>query len=170
MVVLSTDTIIIDKKRLVLIQRDESCTAFPECWALPGGVFEDTDETLALSAIREVKEETGLDVAVSYFDYFDYKDRDPRGRTVTVAFIGKVVGGELSPGDDAIDVHWFNINQVVNNLELAFDHSRIVNHVILAGYFDIDKEWADKWSGRYYRFMHHPNGNIERKWWWEYDE
>ena len=56
------------------------------CWAFPGG-FLNMDETTDECAVRELEEETGLkDVFVEQLQAFSDIDRDPRGRTITVAY------------------------------------------------------------------------------------
>jgi len=93
-------------------------------WALPGG-FLDQGETLPACAARELKEETGL-VAPHLTLVGAYGDpgRDPRGWTVSVAWLARV-SADVSPvaGDDAAEVGWFAIDALP---ELAFDHGRIV--------------------------------------------
>lgn len=93
-------------------------------WALPGG-FLDQGETLPACAARELKEETGL-VAPDLTLVGAYGDpgRDPRGWTVSVAWLARV-SADVSPvaGDDAAEVGWFAIDALP---ELAFDHGRIV--------------------------------------------
>jgi ADP-ribose pyrophosphatase YjhB (NUDIX family) len=79
-------------------------------WSLPGGQLE-LGESLADGVRREVKEETGLDVAVGpVVAVFDRVHRDEGGRIryhfVIVDFLCRPVGGELRAGDDAADVRW----------------------------------------------------------------
>lgn len=98
-------------------------------WAFPGG-FVGMTEKLEDAALRELKEETGLDGVYleQLFAYGD-PDRDPRTRVITVAFIGLAPCDKLRPkaGDDAADTGWFS---AYNPPELAFDHEGILNDAL----------------------------------------
>ena len=118
---LTVDGIILHKNRIVLIRRKTS--PFKNCYALPGG-FVDYGETVENAAIREVKEETGLETKIkNLFGIYSDPERDPRGHTVTVVYCLKVVGGKLKSGSDAVGVKLFSLN---NLPELAFDHQKIL--------------------------------------------
>ncbi len=93
-------------------------------WALPGG-FIDMDETLADAAARELAEETGVaGLALRQLKAFDAPGRDPRGRTIGVAFLSEVSGPlDATAGDDAADAHWYSLADLP---PLAFDHDQIV--------------------------------------------
>ena len=95
-------------------------------WALPGGFLE-IDEPIELAARRELREETGLDFRgpVSPIGVFGEPGRDPRGRTISVAFAAAIPGPvpEVSGGDDAADAAWLDPSRP---LELAFDHALIL--------------------------------------------
>jgi len=83
------------------------------------------DETLEEAARRELEEETGLkNVSLRQLKAYSAIHRDPRHRTVSVAFWGMYAGRqEPRAGDDAREAAWF----AVDNLPaLAFDHDRIV--------------------------------------------
>lgn len=108
---------------ILLIQRRRG--PFAGCWALPGGFLEE-DETLEACAARELKEETGLEAgSLHLFGTYSTPGRDPRGRTVTVAYWTRLDenSGEAAAGDDAADCRWFALSQLP---ELAFDHDRII--------------------------------------------
>ncbi|HIK37317.1 MAG: NUDIX hydrolase [Geminocystis sp.] len=104
---------------IVLIERKNP----PIGWAIPGG-FVDYGETVEAAAIREAKEETGLDVTLKdlLYVYSDPK-RDPRQHTVSIVFIasGK---GRLQAADDAINAAIFPLNQLPS--PLCFDHELIL--------------------------------------------
>lgn len=106
---------------IVLIKRKNK--PFQDHWAIPGGKLDD-DETIEETAVRETKEETGLDVKLTrVIGVYSKADRDPRGRFVSVAFVAVPVGGELKASDDAKE---FIKTKDFLNFELAFDHKQIL--------------------------------------------
>ena len=126
-IAITVDTVIfykVDKAlKLLLIQRKNS--PFKEKWALPGGFLEE-DETLVNAAARELEEETGLtSVNLIQMEAYGAIGRDPRGRTISIAFMGLLDKEENVAGaDDAMNAKWFDIT---NLPELAFDHAEIVD-------------------------------------------
>lgn len=117
----------IHRQEILLIRRNNE--PFKGMWALPGG-FVGMDETLIEAAKRELNEETGLVIDyLEQFRTFDKVDRDPRHRTISTVFIGRVEhsGSKITAGDDAGDVNWFPLAQLP---ELAFDHNEIVRLAI----------------------------------------
>lgn len=110
------------KFALLLVQRGGE--PYKGMWALPGG-FMEMDETLEACARRELQEETGcrLDAPMEEVGSFSRVDRDPRGRTVTVAFMAEVEECPVQGGDDAHEARWFPIESLP---PLAFDHDEIV--------------------------------------------
>jgi 8-oxo-dGTP diphosphatase len=111
---------------ILLIQR--KFKPFEGVWALPGG-FVGMDETLQDACQRELREETGIsDVALHQFHTFDAIDRDPRQRTVTTVFYGRIRETlEVTGGDDARKADWFPI---ISLPEMAFDHAEIIGKFI----------------------------------------
>lgn len=100
---------------------------FADMWALPGG-FVDMDETVEVAASRELFEETNLSgVQLEQFHVFSELDRDPRGRTISVIFIGFLTDHqEVIAKDDAKEVCWYNLNDLP---ELAFDHGEVIEMI-----------------------------------------
>lgn len=75
-------------------------------WNLPGG-FMEQGETAEQTAIREVKEETGLDVEpVEYLGSFASTYGNPDEHTVGFSFICKVVGGKFSLAPESSEAAW----------------------------------------------------------------
>lgn len=98
-------------------------------WAFPGGFLE-LDEELVDGAKRELFEETGLKgVELEQFHSFGDIGRDPRGRLITVSFMG-FVDSELpvKGSDDAEQAKWFDINDLPE--KLAFDHDLVAEKAI----------------------------------------
>ncbi len=92
-------------------------------WALPGGKL-DGNEKIEETAIREAKEETGLDVKiVKVLNVYSDAQRDPRGRYVSVTFIAKPKKGKLQAGSDATEVCK---TTTPGKYKLAADHNRII--------------------------------------------
>ena len=133
-VALTTDAVIFgydfvkNDLKVLLIQRANP--PFKDRWALPGG-FVDMDETVEESVLRELEEETNLkDIFLEQLQTFSKIDRDPRGRTISVAFFGLINMNKYipKPGDDAKNVDWFSIKKTPF---LAFDHDEIVSKAIV---------------------------------------
>lgn len=110
--------------KVLLIQRGEE--PFRGKWALPGG-FVLMDEDLGDAALRELKEETGVECHfLEQLMTFGTPGRDPRGRVVSVAYFALVkrLDYNLKPDTDAANAGWFALDEVPN---LAFDHQQILD-------------------------------------------
>lgn len=109
------------KLRVLLIER--GIEPFKGRWAFPGG-FLKMDESAEEGALRELKEETGLEGAyIRQFHTFSAPDRDPRERVITIAYYALVRMQEVKGDDDAADAKWFPLDDIP---QLAFDHHRIL--------------------------------------------
>jgi 8-oxo-dGTP diphosphatase len=127
-----------NKAKLLLVNRKNE--PFKSKWALPGG-FVNIDEELDDAAARELAEETGLaGVQLEQLHTFGRVGRDPRGRVITVTFMGIATKGrnKLKAGDDAAKVRWFNIEKLPK--DLAFDHNEVVR-------FAVEKLKKEKYIG-----------------------
>nr|WP_255590783.1 NUDIX hydrolase [Methanobacterium spitsbergense] len=120
---LTVDTVIIHKESVTLIKRKNP--PYKGSWALPGG-FVEYDETVESAAIRETKEETGLDVTLGdIVGVYSNPERDPRGHIISICFLGKKIGGKLVADTDAAEVKYFCLDEV-STIDLAFDHGKIL--------------------------------------------
>lgn len=111
------------RPRVLLIRRLKE--PFAGTWALPGG-FVDENERLADAARRELLEETGVqDVVLEQLYTAGDPGRDPRGWTVSVAYLAQVDFEDVKPiaADDAEAVGWFMLDDLPT---LAFDHAMIL--------------------------------------------
>ncbi len=121
---LMVDVVIPSGRGVVLIRRGSE--PFEGRWALPGG-FVDVGETVEQAAAREVAEETGLNIEIARLvGVYSEPERDPRGHNVSVAFLARVLSGELSAATDASEVSVLDPSTV----ELAFDHRKIVEDAL----------------------------------------
>jgi ADP-ribose pyrophosphatase YjhB (NUDIX family) len=116
---LTVDAIIELDGGIVLIQRKNP----PPGWALPGG-FVDYGESLEGAVVREMKEETGLDIhSARQFHTYSDPGRDPRHHTVSTIFIARAEGSPVAD-DDAADVGIFARESLPE--DIAFDHRQIL--------------------------------------------
>ena len=111
------------KPQVLLIRRGNE--PFKGEWAFPGG-FLNMDETVQECARRELEEETGLVVQdIHLVGVYSRPGRDPRGHTVTPAFLSIMdYPLDVCGGDDAAQAQWFPLNQLP---VLAFDHGEIIS-------------------------------------------
>jgi len=122
---LTVDCVVFDAAgRLLLIKRGHA--PFKGRYALPGG-FVDFGETVEAAALRELREETGLKgrILAQVGVYSDPK-RDPRGHSVSVAFLVETKGAPKG-GDDAASAEFV---EGWKKLKLAFDHDKIVKDAV----------------------------------------
>jgi len=112
---------------VVLIRRKNP----PHGWALPGG-FVDYGECLEDAAVREAKEETGLDVTLKrQFHSYSDPQRDARQHTITTVYLA-VAQGDPRGGDDAAEARVFPITALPK--PLCFDHGEILKDWTLGRY------------------------------------
>lgn len=116
---IAADVIIEIGAKVVLIERKN----FPFGWAIPGG-FVEFGETVEQTAVREAREETSLEVELrALLGVYSRPDRDPRGQTVTVVYIGRASGNPRA-ADDAQNVALFDPDSPPS--PIAFDHREVL--------------------------------------------
>ena len=139
----TADCIVITKEaepKVLLIERGDE--PFKGCWAFPGGFmnmdetteqctmgFMNMDETTEQCTMRELEEETGLKVSKVYqIGAYSKVDRDPRGRTITVAYLAIIDEPVAVTGqDDAAKAEWWPLSDLPH---LAFDHDEIISDAV----------------------------------------
>ena len=128
---LAADAVILFQEGIVLIRRDNP--PYQGCYALPGG-FVERGETVEEAAIREAREETGLDIELlGLVGVYSDPGRDPRGHVVSAAFLAQGKG-RLQSGSDARSAGVFPPEELP---ELAFDHDQIIRDAL-----HLTKVWA----------------------------
>lgn len=108
-------------------EKEASSRAYVGEWALPGGFLDvETDPTVAYTASRELKEETGLSISPEEFrevSSFSKIGRDPRERVITIAHYALVKLSDVQADTDADKAAWFAMAEIPS---LAFDHDQIL--------------------------------------------
>jgi 8-oxo-dGTP diphosphatase len=121
----STAIIPFPNDKILLIKRNTA--PFTGYWALPGGRM-DPGETVEQTIVREVKEETGLDVEITQKigEYIEKGIKDDVDyEYYPTCFVVKVVGGELKKQDSEIqDIKQFSLSALP--LPLAFEHDQMI--------------------------------------------
>ncbi|MEO5821175.1 MAG: NUDIX domain-containing protein [Vicinamibacteraceae bacterium] len=102
--VLGAAAVVVHDGRVLLIRRGQAPGAGE--WSIPGGAVE-LGESVEAALRREVREETGLDIAVGAFlEVYERVDLDPAGvrfHFVVLDYAATAIGGTLRAGDDAAD-------------------------------------------------------------------
>lgn len=121
----TVDIIIEVEGKILLIERLNK----PFGWALPGG-FVDYGESLEEAAIREAREETGLNLEnLRQFKAYSEPERDPRQHNISMVFTAEA-HKEPKAGDDAKNAQFFTIDELPT--KLCFDHATILQDYISA--------------------------------------
>ncbi len=122
---MTVDCVVFQNDAVVLIKRGNE--PFKGQYALPGG-FVEYGETVEDACRRETLEETGLEVRqLRLIGVYSKPDRDPRGHSVSIAFLGIADTSQMKAGSDAAEV------ELVSNwreAEIAFDHKDIISDAL----------------------------------------
>lgn len=87
-------------------------------WCIPAG-FMEYDESPVQCCIREIKEETGLDIKIEKL-FWNYRaGDDPRSMVVLILYLAEIVDGNLAPGDDAIETGYFGLDNLPSNIAFS---------------------------------------------------
>jgi len=123
---LTVDCVALDAQgRVLLIKRGHP--PFEGHYALPGG-FVDVGETVEEACRRELLEETGVKAGkLTLVGVYSDPARDPRGHTVSAAFLTRVGSVKAIAGDDAAAAEWVAVGP---RLKLAFDHRKILRDAL----------------------------------------
>lgn len=122
---LTADAVVLKNGKILLVKRmwDPS----KDLWALPGGYVE-YGESTEKACLRELAEETSVRGKVgSLVGVYSDPERDPRGHTITVAYVVDWVRDNPKSSDETKEVKWFDLN---NLPKLAFDHADIIKDAL----------------------------------------
>ena len=121
----STAIIPFQPDNILLVKRDT--VPFKGYWALPGGRM-DPGETVEQTIVREVKEETGLDVIIVRVigEYVEKGVKDDVDyEYYPTCFLVKTIGGEIKRQESEIqEIQLFNLNELP--YPLAFEHEKMI--------------------------------------------
>jgi len=113
-----------EKNEILLIKRGKY-GKFQGYWGLPGGHI-DYGEKAEHAVIREIKEETGLELKhVKFIFYYDEINPEQDWHAAALCFIGKAEGNFKIDNDEIIDIKYFPLDEI-KNMELAFRHKEMI--------------------------------------------
>ncbi|MEM5801968.1 MAG: NUDIX hydrolase [Candidatus Aenigmatarchaeota archaeon] len=125
---LAVDVLIVKNKKIVLIRRNKN--PWKGKLSLPGG-FVEWGETVEQAAIREAKEETGLNVKIKkLLGVYSNPKRDPRGHVVSIAFVAEPIKGKLKSSKEG-EVNWYEINkEIFKYFGSKSDHKKMIKDLL----------------------------------------
>lgn len=111
---------------VLLVRR--AAAPFAGSWALPGGwIHVDADADLAAAACRVLREKTGVEAPyVEQLQSFGSAARDPRGWSVSIAYVALLPAGVVQLRQGAAELAWRPVAGDAVAEALAFDHADIV--------------------------------------------
>jgi 8-oxo-dGTP diphosphatase len=137
----TVDVILQKGSEVLLIKRKNE--PFKDHLALLGG-FVNQGEKVETAALREVSEETSLEIEpVDILGVYSDPKRDPRCHILTVVFIGIILKGVPNPKDDSSEIRWIQLDDIQKK-DLAFDHKQI-----LSDYIQWRKTRGTFWSSKH---------------------
>lgn len=115
-----------DIKVLLITRKNDPYKGF---YALPGGFLDPEDDDTECAAIRELREETNIDIDfLEEVCVLSGKDRDPRERVISIVYSGIIedsCNNKIKAGDDAATAQWISIKDISEE-DLAFDHWKAI--------------------------------------------
>lgn len=117
---------------ILLVKRGPNATGAGK-WSVPAG-FVNYGEEIRAAAARELVEETGLEAKIGEVAHVASNFHDPEKLTVGIWFYGEVIGGELAPGDDAVEAGFFALDSLP---PLAFETDEQLVEILGRQSFDI---------------------------------
>lgn len=115
--------VVVERDELLLVRRAYGAKAGE--WCIPCGHV-GWGEDVRKAAVRELAEETGLEVELDRVLDVHSNMWRPERQTVGIWFLGRRVGGELRAGDDADDARFVALHRVGTDVALAFETDQLV--------------------------------------------
>lgn len=97
-------------------------------WCLPAG-FMEWKEHPTQTTIREIKEETGLDIEIDTFFEVYSGDDDPRTNAVLILYLAEITGGNLKAADDALEVRFFGFDELPDNIAFISHRQALSDYI-----------------------------------------
>jgi mutator protein MutT len=126
-VIAGVPVIVQNKKKEILLGKRGKQIFYPNQWGLPGGMVEH-GEPLKEAAIREVKEEMGINIKIikkSSNVYEDFPKKECNLHLINIPFYAKIINGKPQPKDETKEVKWFKPEEI-KKLKLAYNHNKIL--------------------------------------------
>lgn len=119
----TVSTIIVNEQNQVLLGKRAMEPSLGK-WDVIGGFLE-LGESPELGALREAKEEAGVDIKLKDFIGI-FMDTYPQGSyaTLNICYSAEITGGELKPGDDIAELQWFNIEEAPK--DMAYENGSVM--------------------------------------------
>ena len=114
--------VVLDERRRVLLVR-RAIEPYRGQWALPAG-YQEIDETPTAAVVREVREETGLEIEVVVLLDLLFVPADLRKPANVAVFLCRPLGGALRSGDDVLEAEWFELDALP--LDLGFQNGPLI--------------------------------------------
>ena len=114
------------KEYILLTKRN--IDPFYDYWCFPGGHVEEY-ENLEKAIIREVNEETGLNIQPEYLHYFEEVFPDKSVHNVAIFYTAKAKGNMKMDKKEVKEIKWFSVNDATN-IKLAFSHNKVLDYYI----------------------------------------
>lgn len=130
----AVDLIVLNKEQTKILLVTRGSHPYVNYLALPGGFYQNSDDTIEYAAARELLEETSVSLNITEENLVKItssKDRDPRGWVISAAYKVIVNDTEIKPlaNTDAINADWYDIDSLDKD-KLAFDHYEIIRYAV----------------------------------------
>lgn len=122
----ASDCVAVKGNNILLIRR--ATRPYKGWWCLPGGIMEN-NEKIEQTALRELREETGATgKIVSLVGVYSGPKRDPRGSTLTVVYLIKIIKESKEHDRETTEMRFFPFDNLPH--KLAFDHKQMINDAL----------------------------------------